>query len=531
LAQAGLSTADRPLGANGLHAAGAPVAGRTAALCRHGDLIALGLLAVIVSALLLPAAIRLPLAIPLDYNEGWNAYQALRAIGDQPLYPPPGDLTGNNYPPLSFYLIGWLGVIFGDHIVIGRTIALVSLLAVACNVGLIVRTLGGSSRLAAFGALLLLGYLVVHAPAYVGTNDPQLLAHALMTAALLLFLRGGRSSLSLIATAALAFLCGLVKHSLIPLPLAITGWLWWHDRRAFAVWLMASAALLLIGGGLLYAAYGPPFFLDLLRTPRLYSLGLLADRSSQDLLPLLPMLGASLLLWATEHRRPEVQFLTLYILFATLWGVFVLGGAGTDVNAVFDVAIGASIAAALALERLPGAPSRAGPRATLLRTAGMVALMLPILVSTPLQVFREAQKLRHLDRLRDEIAADIRFLAARDGPVACEALALCYWAGKDFALDFFIAGQKVREGVIDESTLTRALREHRFAAVQVCGRGGVPWSPRLPQGVNRALRENYGIGRSSPSVGAILVPGPPAIGSQSEVDIDLTGRNTSNWAC
>ena len=208
---------------------------------------------------------------------------------------------------MSFYLVGWAGVIIGDHIVIGRAIALISLLAVACMIGLIVRTLGGTSRAAAFGALLFLAYIVVHAPGYVGTNDPQWLAHVPMTAALLVLLRGSRSPISVIAAAALALLGGLVKHSLVPLPLAITAWLWWHDRRALRIWLAASAVLLAGGLALLYVAYGRAFFVGVLSTPRAYTLGSLARKTPEFLLPMLPLLGVSLLLLAAEPRRAEVH--------------------------------------------------------------------------------------------------------------------------------------------------------------------------------------------------------------------------------
>jgi hypothetical protein len=520
-----LSTARRPLGSIAPHSAAGPAGGHIAAICRQGDLIAAGLLALIIGALLLPAAIRLPLAIPLDYNEGWNAYQAQRAIAGQPLYPRFGDLIANNYPPLSFYLIGWLGMIFGDHIVIGRTIALVSLLLVACNIGLIVRRLGGSARLAAFGALLFLGYMVAQASAYVGSNDPQLLAHLVMTTALLLFLSGRQSGLRVAATAALALLSGLIKHSLIPLPLAITAWLWWHDRRAFAVWLATSAALLLGCGALLQMIYGQDFFLSVFATPRAYRLGNLASRMPVFLLPALPMLGASLLLLAAEPRRAEIRLLALYGLFAGAWGVLILGGEGVDANAVFDLVICTAIAAALSIERLPAM----APGPALLRTAGMVALMLPILVLAPLRLAREVSSLKHLDGQRAEVADGIRFIAAQHGPVACEDLALCYWAGKDFEVDFFISGQKLDQGVIDADMFARGLRDHRFAALQVCGRGGPSFSRRLPADVDRVLGGSYRVARSGPTVGLIMVPGSSANGPKFEPEA-VAGQG-GDWAC
>src|SRR2546423_8243173 len=45
-------------------------------------------------------------------NEGWNAYHADQAIRGSGLYPTPDGFVASNYPPLSYYLIGWLGRLF-----------------------------------------------------------------------------------------------------------------------------------------------------------------------------------------------------------------------------------------------------------------------------------------------------------------------------------------------------------------------------------------------------------------------------------
>jgi hypothetical protein len=121
--------------------------------------------------------------VPLLYNEGWNAYFAVRAVtaGAGPLYPPAGDLVFNNYPPLSFYLVGWVGRwVTGDMIVAGRIVALVSLLACAGLLGLCVYRLGGGWRTSAATALLLALFAADFFPRYVAMDDPQWLGHAVM---------------------------------------------------------------------------------------------------------------------------------------------------------------------------------------------------------------------------------------------------------------------------------------------------------------------------------------------------------------
>src|SRR5260370_3324687 len=72
----------------------------------------------------------IPAHFSSDPNEGWNAFQAARAIGTGPLYSGPQALTGNNYPPLSFYLVGWAGRLLGDPIVAGPVNAPIALLSV-----------------------------------------------------------------------------------------------------------------------------------------------------------------------------------------------------------------------------------------------------------------------------------------------------------------------------------------------------------------------------------------------------------------
>ena len=62
--------------------------------------------ALTVAMLLVPPISLIAERFSTNPNEGWNAFQAMRALGAGPLYPPPGGLTGNNYPPLSFYIVG-----------------------------------------------------------------------------------------------------------------------------------------------------------------------------------------------------------------------------------------------------------------------------------------------------------------------------------------------------------------------------------------------------------------------------------------
>ena len=76
--------------------------------------------------------------IEIAQNEGWNAYHADAAMGAAPLYPPTDTLIVNNYPPLSFYVVGALSRIFGDALYVGRVLSLAAVVALGGLIGLVI---------------------------------------------------------------------------------------------------------------------------------------------------------------------------------------------------------------------------------------------------------------------------------------------------------------------------------------------------------------------------------------------------------
>jgi hypothetical protein len=99
-------------------------------------------------------------------------------------------------------------------------------------------------------------------------------------------------------------------------------------------------------------------------------------------------------------------------------------------------------------------------------------------------------------------AEEIDFLANQPGPVACENLSLCYWAGKGFEIDFFLLGQKLKQGFIDPGLVTERLRNRYYAAIQTDASNGK--SSSLPESINREIADNYEVIRTT--VGAVLTP-------------------------
>ncbi|WP_428390873.1 hypothetical protein [Lichenicoccus sp.] len=407
----------------------------------------------------------IPAHFSTDPNEGWNAFQAARAISAGVLYPPPGSLTGNNYPPLSFFIVGGIGRVIGDAIVAGRLIALVSVLIVAGLVFAAVRLVGGRSAVApVLGTLLFLGCNATILRPYLAMDDPQWLGHALMTAGIVLLLAGethaplrpGR-----IASAALLVVCGgLVKHNLVAFPLAATLWLMLYDRRALAVWIATSALTLLATVSLLDHAYGAAFFADLLTSDRHYSALRMVVKSVGPVAVMLPMILVTLRLRRIRGLDPRIDLLLLMVVISVPLGIVQRSGQGVDRNAHFEAFIALSIATAASLGRCGFAMQK--PR--LLRP--LPWLIVPFLLLLPGATLADFRDLVHQSDRQVAWTVLQDRIATIPGPVACETLALCYWAGKSFELDFFLYGQQVAVQH-DAAALTQALVNCRFMAIEL----------------------------------------------------------------
>src|SRR4030095_7923944 len=221
------------------------------------------LLFLAVVVLLAAPVITGPALTPKNYKGGGKACQAGRAMGDAPLYPDRSALVTNNYPPLSFYVVGALGSLTGDNIVAGRLIALFSFITVAVVIYVITRNISGSRYAGLIGSLVFAGYLAGLHPGYIGMNDPQWLPQAIMMMALMLVLSkadsDSKSYLWLVVLIALA--AGLTKHNLVALPLAITVWLLLDDSRRLYVLISLFSPVLVASFGALYIVSGAGVFL------------------------------------------------------------------------------------------------------------------------------------------------------------------------------------------------------------------------------------------------------------------------------
>src|SRR5258708_35612368 len=97
---------------------------------------------------------------------------------------PPGGLVANTYPPLSYFLIGGLGRLFGDPLYVGRALSLLATLGIGAAAAGATRWLGGSKAAALLGGFWFVATMARVFEIYVGMNEPQILALSAMAAAL-----------------------------------------------------------------------------------------------------------------------------------------------------------------------------------------------------------------------------------------------------------------------------------------------------------------------------------------------------------
>jgi hypothetical protein len=426
-------------------------------------------MAALTLALLIRNILAIPVLAPLDPNEGWNAAHALSLLAKQALYPPPQSLMVNNYPPLSFYLVAALSRLTGDTVIAGRILALLSFLGTCGGVALVLRHMGCGVRARLAGVLFFAAMLLI-ASDYVGMDDPQLLGHAIQLAALLLLLRGK------ILGAALAFAASLfLKHNLLALPLATLAWLFQRDRRQ--AWLFLSGGVAATGLGLiLFRLFYGANLLTLLASPRLLSWTNIQFAIIHLWWAILPLACLMAL------RSPWKNFCLPYAGFALIFGLGFSAGDGVDANAFFDLAIACALTLGLVSENM-----------SLL--AALCALPLFLIFNFHDNDFFFTRN------FAAQSARDIAFLKSRPGPVLCDQLSLCLWAGKGAQMDVFNVGEQIKTGKRDPAALARMIAAKRFAILQL---QDLDW---LGPSVRSSIEKNYRFHHSDDN-GSFFTPAP-----------------------
>ncbi len=441
-----------------------------------------------------PLVLRTRLDRQIDYNEGWNAFRQQAASVWQPLYGASPDMAVTNYPPLSFHLLGLIGRLGGGVVLMGRSASILAIVLI----GLVAMLIGyRQSKSRAVAACCCLGWIAgleFWTPTRIGANDPQLLAMAFQSASLLAFLSGPGKTVHTASSAVLVTLGLFSKHNLLALPCGLAVHLLLkRDWRALAVWastglvtgaVLLAASILLDGRFFLTHLLAPRLFLfhQALAMPTLY-----ATLSAPALAPI----G----IWIRRGGIERVSSPLVLIWVASLIEIIAFSGGDGVANNIFqDAILLTSLLLPLALQ---AAATRHAHRND--RTRAVLALVpmlvLPLLLSimAPPNWGAWQQATRQQPELRRAVA----FLGALPGPVACEALLLCFQAGKLSAFDTYYVLDQIRLGRLPSRRIDDLIARQQLAAVEV----GAPDDPdtgdpasqprRLSNSFMRALWAQY----------------------------------------
>jgi hypothetical protein len=430
-------------------------------------------LLVIVAALgiaMAPALVRIaltiPLRVPLDANEGWNAYHSLEALGGA-LYAHSSPFFFNVYPPLSFYIVGAAASLTGDPVVAGRGIACLSFAVLAGLLAAAAREMGCTRSEAAFGGVLFAASTLALSH-YVGIDDPHFLGQAVVCAGLIAVLREPHTSARLWTAAALMTAGIFIKHSIVALPLTAVAWLLKVEppagRRLLGAGFVLGVVSLVAG-----VAWFGPALLEALVTTRAYSLAVAVRAVGRWIIRVPVVIAAIVLLVGRFPRDRHVIFCVWYVTAASAAGLVFLGGAGVDWNAMFESNWACALTAAVALNRLtPSSLANAGGRRRLILAMAFVATPMVAMALSSRRAWLTPDY--WLKPRAEETAAagrDVELIASRPGPSFCEDLALCYWAGKPPEVDVFNLQQRVRWDEATRAALLRFVDGRYYAVVQL----------------------------------------------------------------
>jgi hypothetical protein len=432
-----------------------------------------------------------------SYNEGWNAYHQIGAL-DGALYQNESRYVFTNYTPLYFFIVGYLSK-FGDVIVVGRALSTISFVGIVFLVAFICKKLHASRREALFGAVMCIGLLGAYHRIYVGIDDPQLLGSAVSLLGLLVYLGRRAGFIKNITTLSILIVAGLIKQTLLTIPIMIALDLALRDRRQgvrFLVEAIAMVTAVILG---LYLLFGYACF-EQIFSPRQYSIHAAATKTLSYPLLNSAVVPLAISFLAIYVRYEANRLILIYVVSALVVGALLSGGAGAESNQFIDLAIASSIAGA-AILRCLREDLHADHR--LISAAVLVAFYGPTL-----QVPYAVEQLRDglsgsLQAAETSFHQDVQFMENYPGAAFCESPMLCFRSGREFLIDPFNAGQAVRLGRLDPSPLLDKIARAEFAVIQLSTLNGHSFGPPLNGGADvehefrRLINERYRMARTS----------------------------------
>lgn len=415
--------------------------------------------------------------VEVDYNEGWNVYNAARVANHQQLYPVAYGWQSVNYPMLSFAMMAGLHHLTHDYLFTARALSLLSLLGCCILVTLIVRQIAGTDS-AGRRAALLAGFLCLvtfctDADKYVGMDDPQLLANVLFLLGFFVYVRDRSNFAAVTLSAALLVVAGSIKHNPLDVPLTVVlDVVMLRGLRGLprGLWFMtvgiAGAALSIY----LNLRFGGPYFVTEMLAPRTWSVLKVLQGVEESLGPLLIPMVVALIAAVTMLRDPKRRVVGIFFLAALAVGGLFGGGLGVSTNTFFDSFFAMAMVLGVVMADLErGRYGWAG------RSVGAVKLrdcfvpvmfgwmVIPAVVAG---VWNPVAMLRQTVAEQREFDGEVTFLKQRSAPVLCESLLRCYFAGQPYVYDPFNATRLIRFRKLDAGLVVAGLDRGTYSGVQ-----------------------------------------------------------------
>jgi hypothetical protein len=405
--------------------------------------------------------------VEIQNNEGWNAYFADAAMGKMPLYPSADQLITNNYPPLSFYIVGLVGRFVGDPVLAGRLLSLVAVVAIATAIALSVTRLGGSRVAARISAAFFVATMSRFFMSYVGVNEPQLFSEAIMAFAFLGFLIARSNNRGYVWPVLVMAFAGFIKHNIIAMPLSALLWLGLYRRQEAVKCFCVAGIAIITGIAVCYALFGSNFFLNIL-TPRDYSL-----KRELSALRDLEWVSVGLLacFFNAWSRRGDASVQLCSCLIAIALGSYFLqkSGAGVDINAQFDLVIAVAMGLGLAFTQISLWPISRRLRPDQAQAILLLAVCVRLLASKQLQpvrlVFDHSFK-NEITMREQAMIESVERVRRIPGDVLCSTL-VSYRAGKPFAVDAFSVQQRILAGALPKDAIAARVAAGTLTIVEV----------------------------------------------------------------
>ncbi len=396
---------------------------------------------------------RIGVPLQIDVNEAWNGWQVDRLLSGQPLYPEANALIINNYPPLSFYIIGLVRPLFENAIVAGRWISLASVILIALTIYLSARHLEAGKWAASMGAFWFIATMTRFFGEYAGMNDPNLLALAVMAAGFVVFLRStSRSTLYIAFT--LMMLAGIIKHNIVAMPFSALLLLWLANRgRAIEIALYCAVIIGLLSLAL-FEYYGLAFFQQLLMAREVsFFRPLQRIGRLQFILPVLIFW----FIWLKSAPPSKSKRVTSVLVMASFAvNELALTGAGVANNAQFELVFATGLCLSVIVGDLQGRFASIGRIRFDVGLALLWVMAARFLLWPALDPYLLVVSSSYRADITEKAAimqSEIERVRAISGPVNCTIRSVCYLAGKEFVFDDFAMNQRIKTRHASEASI------------------------------------------------------------------------------